>query len=574
MLLAVVFGTAWVMWRDVRPAPATPRATSTTPTRGGTLVATLRTEPRSFNRLVARDIPADLFGHLTLGRLIRVNRATQEVEPWLAERWSSSPDGRTFTLTLRDGLRWSDGAPFSSDDVLFTFAALYDTSVKSVLATSLTVDGRPLTVSAPDPRTVVVTLPATFGPGIRLLDNLTILPKHRLEAALQNGTFAFAWSPATPPADVPAIGPFMLARYEAGQRVVFERNPHYWRRDERGEPLPYLDRVVLEIVLDQNAELVRLQAGQADMMQQALRSEDIATVRPLVNEHKIALLELGVSTDPDSFFFNLRPEKWTRDPRGTWILRDEFRKALSHAVDREAFAETVYLAAAVPIHGPITPGNLRWFWPSVPRYEPSRDKAVALLKSIGLENRDEDPWLEDSRGTEARFTVITFRGNTTLERSAAVLRDDLRQIGVAMDVAPIEQNLLYERLTTGNFESIFFNFSTTDLDPAMNKDFWLSSGSAHVWNIGQATPATTWEKEIDELMARQAGTVDEAERKRLFNDVQRVFAEHLPILYFAAPRLYMGVSPRVTNLAPVPTRPHLFWSPDTIAVTGGSSESR
>jgi peptide/nickel transport system substrate-binding protein len=310
------------------------------------------------------------------------------------------------------------------------------------------------------------------------------------------------------------------------------------------------------------------------MLQQALRSEDIAAVRPLVIEKRLQLLELGVSTDPDSFFFNLRAAQWARDPRGAWLPRDEFRQAISHAVDREAFAESVFLAAAVPIHGPITPGNRRWFWPDIPRYAFSRDKALGLLKSIGLENRDEDAWLEDARGTEARFNVLTFRGNTTLERSGAFLREELKEIGIAMDVVPLEPGALFERMTTGNFEAIFFNFSTTDLDPAMNKDFWLSSGSAHVWNIGQSSPSTSWEREIDELMTRQAGTVDEAERKRLFNEVQRIFAEHLPILYFAAPRLYMAVSPRVGNLSPVPTRPHLFWSPDTMTVTAQPSESR
>lgn len=574
LLLAVVAGTAWAIWRDLYPTPETVRPEVAPPRSGGTLVATLRTEPRSFNRHAARDIPADLFSYLTLGRLVRVNRATQEVEPWLAERWTVSADGRVFTLTLRDDVRWSDGRPFTAADVLFTFEALYDKSAKSVLATSLTVDGQPLGVSSPDPRTVIVTFPATFGPGIRLLDNLILLPKHRLEPALRDGTFAKAWSSATPPADMPAIGPFKLARYDAGQRLVFERNPTFWRHDARGQRLPYLDGVVLEIVPDQNAELVRLQSGAVDMLQQALRSEDIATVRPLVTEQRLALIELGVSTDPDSFFFNLRPARWAADPRGAWIARDEFRQAISHAVDREAFAEAIFLAAAVPIHGPVTPGNPRWFWAGVPRYQFSRDTARALLKSIGLENRDADEWLEDKAGTEARFSVLTYRGNSTLERSAAFVRDELKEVGIAMDVVPFEPQALIARLTGGDFEALFFSFTATDLDPAMNKDFWLSSGSARVWNIAQPSPATPWEQEMDRLMLLQASTTDETERTRLFNDVQRIFAEHLPIIYFAAPRLYMGVSPRVGHLDPAPTRPYLFWSVDTMTVSGTASGAR
>jgi peptide/nickel transport system substrate-binding protein len=235
-------------------------------------------------------------------------------------------------------------------------------------------------------------------------------------------------------------------------------------------------------------------------------------------------------------------------------------------VDREAFANTVFLGTAVPIHGPITPGNRRWFWPSLPRYEFSREKARVLLEGLGLRNRDEDEWVEDEKGTDSRFTMLLFRGNTVIERSAAVVRDDLRQIGVAVDLVPLETNAVRQRVLGGDFEAAFIQFFPTDQDPATSKDLWLSSGGAHFWHLGQQTPATDWERQIDELMARQAATFDEEERKRLFNEVQRIFAENLPILYFAAPRIYIATSSRLINLNPALTRPQLLWSADTLAV--------
>jgi len=570
VLLGIVAATIWSAWRSIRP-PAPQIAAAAAPERGGTLTATLRSEPRSFNRLVARDFPTDLASLFTHGKLVRVNRATDEIEPGLAESWTASPDGLRYTLTLRDGVRWSDGEPFTADDVRFSFEAVFDPAVNSVLASALTVDGRPLAVETPDPRTVIVVFPGPFGPGIRLLDNLPIVPRHKLGAALAAGTFAQAWGAATPPAEMTGLGPFVLARYEPGQRLVFERNPHYWRRDDEGAQLPYLDRLVLEIAPDQNAEMLRLQSGDVDMLQLPLRAEDIAVMRPLAREGRLRVLELGVSTDPDSFFFNLRPGFWAKDPRRAWLPRDEFRQAISHAVDREAFADAVFLGAAVPIHGPITPGNTRWFWPNVPRYAYSTDTAASLLAGLGLKNRDADEWLEDEHGTEVRFTVLTFRGNTVMERSTAVLRDALKAVGIAVDIVPLEQGALIQRMLDGGFDSIFFNFASTDLDPAMQKDFWLSSGSAHVWNIGQASPATEWEAEIDRLITRQASTIDQAERERLFHEVQRIFAEHLPILHFAAPRLYMGVSTRVEHLTPAVTRPQLLWSADTIGVTAAAT---
>ena len=484
----------------------------------------------------------------------------------LAERWEISPDGRTYTIKLREGVTWSDGVPFTSADVVFSFQAVYDPKAASVLASSLTINGSPIGVSAPDSQTVVVTYPAPFGPGVGLLDNFHLLPKHKLQAALDAGSFSKAWLASTPPSELVSIGPFQLTRYDPGQRLVFDRNPRYWRKDAQGQPLPYLDQIVLEIVPDQNAEIVRLQAGEIDMLQQQVRAEDIAALRPLVSQNTLKLIELGVSTDPDSFFFNLRPAFWARDGRGSWMPRREFRQAISHAVDREAFANTVYLSAAVPIWGPVSPGNTTWFSPNIPRYGFSVEKAGELLKGLGLANRDADEWLEDEKGTEARFTVLTFRGNSALERSAAVLREDLQKVGVAMDVVPLETGTLVERMLKGDFEAIFLNSFASSFDPALNGDFWLSSGSAHTWNIGQKSPATEWERQIDDLMKRQASTIDQNERKRIFNEAQRVFAEQLPALYFVAPRLYMAVTSRVGNLTPAVIRPQLLWAADTITV--------
>ena len=568
LLLGFIAFMGWRWWSDQqdRADQATEIVFSDVSTRGGVLTSSLRSEPRTFNRWVDRNFPPELISQLTQSKLIRINRSTQEIEPALAQSWIASPDNQTFTLTLREA-DWSDGTPFTSADVLFTFKAVYDPKVNSVLASALLVGGQPLAVTAPDAHTVVIKYPGPFGPGIAMLDNLSIAPKHKLAAALTAGTFAQAWGVATPVNELVSLGPFVLSRYEPGQRLVFDRNPHYWKKDASGAALPNLDQLILEVVPDQNAELVRLQAGQIDMLQQQVRPEDIATLRPMADQGKVKLLELGVGTDPDLFFFNLRPERWAKDPRGSWMARKEFRQAISHAVDREAFANTVFLGAGVPIWGPITPGNQKWFSPNVPRYGFSVDKAKALLAGLGLANRDADEWLEDEKGTEARFTLLTYRGNSSLERGSAVLREDLRPLGIAVDVVALEQGALTERMVKGDFEAIAFFFSSSNLDPAMNPDFWLSSGSAHIWNIGQATPATEWEKQVDGLMQKVMSGTDQAERKQFFDQVQKIFAENLPVIYFVAPRMYMGVSSRVGSMSPTILRPQLLWSADTLTVS-------
>jgi ABC-type transport system substrate-binding protein len=106
----------------------------------------------------------------------------------------------------------------------------------------------------------------------------------------------------------------------------------------------------------------------------------------------------------------------------------------------------------------------------------------------------------------------------------------------------------------------------SDLDPGTNPEFWFSSGSAHMWNFEEKTPAIDWERRIDELMTRQIASPDQDERKRLYDDVQKIFAEHLPIVHFVAPRIHVAHASRVTNLTPAEFRPQLLWRPDTVAL--------
>ena len=148
-----------------------------------------------------------------------------------------------------------------------------------------------------------------------------------------------------------------------------------------------------------------------------------------------------------------------------------------------------------------------------------------------------------------------------------MLRDELKKVGIRMDVVLLEQGALIQRMLQGDFESIMFLFTQTAFDPAMNADFWLSSGSAHVWNIGQAKPATDWEKQIDDLMVTVMSGVDQAERKRAFNEIQKIFADELPVLFFVTPRLYFATSTRVGGLTPAILRPQLLWNAERITVS-------
>jgi peptide/nickel transport system substrate-binding protein len=546
--------------------PATHSTTSAVP-RGGELLISVRTDPRSFNRHAARDTTTDLVSNLTQAKLVRINPATQAVEPYLAESWTVADQGRRYVISLKRDVFFSDGQPFTADDVVFGFQTAYDERSGSALADSVQAGHKKLDVRAIDPHTVSITFAEPFAPGLRILDVLPILPRHKLHPAFEAGTFAKAWGLDTPPSDIVGLGPFVLTQYTPGQRLVFARNPKYFARAPDGGALPYLDRIVMDIIPDQSAELLRLESGQLDMMADEISPDAYAPLKRAADEGRVTLLDLGVSRNANALWFNLKPGALGGDARAAWLQRDELRRAISLAVDRKVFSDTVYLGAGVPVYGPETPANKQWYWAGLPQTPHDPAAARQLLASIGLADRNGDGMLEDARNQPARFTLLTQKGRANLERGTAVIRDELKKIGLAVDVVPLEAPAVIDRFLNAKYDAVFFSVVRSDLDPGMNPDFWFSSGSAHVWNLEQKTPATDWERRIDELMTRQIASPDLSERKRLYDEVQKIFVEYLPVVYFVAPRIYVAHSARVTNVTPSEYRPQLLWRPETVALS-------
>ena len=539
---------------------------SPTPARGGEIVASQRTEPGNYNRYFEATAGAELVAQLMHAKLVRVNRASDELEPALAQSWTTS-DNITYVLKLRPNVKFSDGTPFSSADVLFSFRAAYD-APESVLARVLEVGGKPLVVSAPGPGTVTVTFPEPFAPALRLLDSLPILPRHKLEPAFTAKTMKEAWTPSRPVAEMAGLGPFVLTEHVSGQRMVFTRNPHYWRVDQNGVQLPYLDRITLVHIDDQSVEALRLEGGATDLMANVdIQPESYLRFKQLASQGRVQLIEGGPALDAPVLWFNLAPVPNDRKP---WMRNREFRQALSYAVDRQAIANTVYFGAATPVFGPVTPRNKTWFTPSVPTYPFDRAKATQLLTGLGLRDRNADGLLDDSAGRPVRFSMLMRQGSTIRERTATMLQDQFKAVGVGIDIVGLDMGGVFQRWMKRDYDTIYHGFDASATDPAMNLDFWLSSGSMHFWQPSQKTPATPWERRIDELMRQQASSSSLPDRQRIFSDVQRIFGEELPALYFVAPNLTFAASARVQNLRPAPQAPHFLWSADTMAVSGPS----
>jgi len=566
LVLAAVGAAAAIAWFVARPASrATPPAISDRPAAGGELVASLRSEPATYNRYVDDKAAGGVLAMLTQAPLVRVNRTTDELEPWLAESWKASDDGLIYTIQLRKDVAFSDGAPLTSADVVFSFRALYDPQLNAALASSTRVLGQPLQVSAPDATTVVIRFPTAFAPGLRLIDTVPILPRHKLKAAFDAGEFAKAWGVGTAPGDMAGLGPFVLTEHVAGQRMVFSRNPRYWRKDA-GTRLPYLDKLTVLVIPDQNTEAVRLQAGDTDLMSNAdIRPEDYAAFKRLSDQGSLRLLDVGVGLDPSLLWFNLSP-KHAGDPRNIWLRQKAFRQAVSCAVDRQAVVYAVYLGTAEPVFGPVTSANRTWYSPEKPACEHDLTRARQLLASAGLQDRNGDGTLEDGAGAPARFSILTQAGHIR-SRTATVLQEQLRHVGLSVDVVMLDPGAIVKRWNDEDYDSIYFGVQTSATDPALNPEFWLSSGHFHFWNPAQAAPATDWERRIDDLMRLQSAAPELADRQRAFAEVQRILSDELPAIYFVAPRLTLAVSTRVTGARPVPQIPQLLWSADTLSAT-------
>ena len=569
-IIAVVVAIALGAYLARRPAtseraaaPSTDGASATAPTRGGELIASLRAEPATHNRYVDYSAPGEVLALLTHATLVRVNRVTDTLEPWLAESWSESPDHLTYTLKLRQGVVFSDGTPFTSADVVFSFRALYDPRLKSPLANDTLVNGKALQIEAPDPASVIVRLPSVFAPGLRLIDGVPILPRHRLERALTGGTFNDAWSVKTPVSEIAGLGPFVLVEHVSGERMVVARNPHYWRKDAAGNPLPYLDKLTV-VFASQASEALKLQAGEIDLMTNAdIRSDDYTAFKRAADQGHVRLIDGGLGLDPNLLWFNLTAAH-AKEPAGRLFNQKPFRQAVSCAVDRQAIVNAVYLGAAVPIYGPITPANRTWFADVRPACEHDVARARARFAAAGLTDRNGVGILEDARGQPARFSVLTQAENIRT-RVVAVLQQQLRQAGIVVDIVPLDPGALFGRFAKGDFDAIYYGIQSSAIDPALSPGFWLSSGRYHFWNPSQKTPATDWERRLDDLMRQQAETFNSDERRRLFTDVQRIFVEEMPAIYFLTPKVTLAVSARVVNPQPVPQIPQLLWNADSLA---------
>ena len=514
---------------------------------GGELHFCLHGEPKTFNPVLVDDEASENVRYLTGGVLIRLNRQSQALEPALATSWEISRDRRTITFHLRKDLHFSDGTPFSAEDVAYTMKLLMDPQTHSPTGDAFRSGEGSLEVRTPAADLAVITFPAPIAGLDRLFDQVAILSAH------------------SPKKEMAVLGPFFVSDYKPGSYVLLARNPNYWKRDAQGHALPYLDSVRLDIQRNRDIELVRFRRGELQLINR-LDAEQFERLR---HDNPAATRNAGTGLDAEEFWFNESPTAPLSEHKKAWFHMTEFRQAVSMAINRADLCRIVYGGYAKPAYGPVSPSNHFWFNSSLedPKYDPKG--ALAMLTRAGF--RYENEVLKDSAGNRVEFNLITNTGNAAREKMSVMIQQDLLQVGIKVNVVTLDFPSLIERMTrTLEYDACLLGLVNTDLDPDSQMTVWLSSGENHQWNPNQKTPATSWEAEIDKLMKEQASARTDEERKVKFDRVQQIVAEQQPFIYLINKDVLLAVSPALLGTAPVVLNPQAFWNAETLQLAAGT----
>jgi peptide/nickel transport system substrate-binding protein len=510
---------------------------------GGELRFCLRSDPKTFNPLLVEDEASEAVRYLTGGVLIRVNRLTQELEPELATSWKISRHGRAITFQLRHVVSFSDGTPFTANDVAYTIHALMDPALHSPTGDSFRSAPGDVaaTISAPDQITIV--FPAPVAGLERLFDQVAIL------------------SARSPNKESAVLGPFVVARYHPGTEVVLDRNPHYWKTDASGRRLPYIDQVHLDIQQNREIELARFTRGELHL----INSLDPEMFSRLAKREPAQVRDAGPSLESEMMWFNQNPAAPLPEYEKAWFRSQNFRRAISAAINRADICRVVYYGHAQSAAGPISPANRFWFDARLQPHAFDPKDALDRLRRDGFQF--DGGALRDRDGHSVEFSIITNSGNKAREHMAAMMQQDLAAIGIKLNIVTLDFRSLIERISQSfQYEACLLGLTNYDLDPSSQMNVWLSSASNHQWYPNQKVPATAWEAEIDRLMQAQAATVVREKRKAYFDQVQEIVSDQAPFLYLITKNSLSAVSPKLQNAAPVMIRPQTYWNAEHLAL--------
>lgn len=542
--------------------------------RGGSLSYRLTSQPKTFNFLGAAD-EASLYVSffLTAGRLVEFNHDEQTYAPGLAENWNVGADNRTVDLNLREGLKFSDGKPLTTEDLIFTLKALYDDKTASpIFKDAMMINDKQIEIKKIDDRRFQLIFPEAVATPEGYLSNFAVLPKHVLEGDYNSGKLKDSWGIGSDPQKVVTAGAFSVESVTVGERVTLKRNEHYWKKDQAGNQLPYLDKLLIEIIPDANGAFNKLTQGSLDIFDR-LPASNYAKLRE-ETQGNVAANDLGPGLGTDHLILNLNETVRDGKPvvdatKQAWLKDVRFRRALSHAIDRQSISVSFLRGLATPLYNFVTPGNKKWFSTDSPKTEYDLKQAQTLLAEAGftLKQGTEKPELMDAKGNAVSLTLIVPTESEPRKTEATAIQEDFGKLGIKLQVVPLEFSEFSRRVTQSyDFEIALFGTSATEPDPSSYTNLLKSDSTAHQWNPKQSKPATEWEKRIDELVTAQSNSRDTQKRLENFKEIQKIMAEQLPIIPIVSRHITTASNKRVGNYRPSILPPFSVWNSEELFV--------
>ncbi len=540
---------------------------------GELIISTIGEGPKTFNPCNTKDSTSSSMAGLMYDGLVTTNPRTGEVEPQLAK--SFTVDGNDYLIHLRRGIQWTDGKPITADDVMYTynevvFRGLGNPSVMDAMK----VDGKLPELVKIDDYTVKFTTPQPFAPFLRLL-SYPIVPKHYFKPYSDRGESVFNafLSPNTPPEEIVSSGAFKLKEYVAAQRVVFVRNPNYYKINLKDEKLPYLDKVVYMIVGDTNNEILKFEAKEIDVL--SLRGSNVARYKIREPQSDYIIYNLGPDTGTLFLVLNLNNRKdknckpYVNPVKASWFASRDFRAAIDWAIDRKNMVQNIASGVAEPLY---TAESLNSIYLNKYIKGHPKDKAVAQksLKKAGFYYKN--GILYDKNSNRVEFDLYTNAGVLEREALGVMIKQDLEDLGMKVNFKPLEFNSLVNKLTnTHDWDMAIMGLTGSPLEPHDGKNVWTSSGSLHMFNQRPQgyciDDRLSWEKELDEIFREGALKLTFEERKPLYDRYQTIIYDQKPIIYLYSPIRITAIRKKFKNIYPTALS-GLIYNLDEIYVDG------
>ncbi|MBR8837385.1 MAG: ABC transporter substrate-binding protein [Stigonema ocellatum SAG 48.90 = DSM 106950] len=548
------FGRSWIValvgfWVAIALTGCNPNQFKTAAAQIPQLVIATTANPKTFNYALTQESP-NIFG-FTYETLATVNGVTKKIEPALAESWEISEDKLRYVFTLREGLRWSDGLPLTADDVVFSFNDIYmNKRIPNYYKDNLYIG---LSKAFPkvrklDNRRVEFILPEPFVPFLGLVAAATgILPEHALRQAVETNRsdgrplFLSTWGTDTDPKKIIVNGPYTIESYATSERLVFRRNPYYWRKDAQGNPQPYIERVIWQIVESPDTELLQFRSGGLDLLEispptfQLLKREE--------NRGNFTIQNAGPDAGTSFMAFNLnkgrRNGKPLVDPiKSRWFNNVAFRQAIAYAIDRQTMINNNLRGLGETQNSPIFVPSPYYLSPKegLKTYDYNPEKAKQLLHQAGFKY-DNKGRLLDGDGHQVRFTMLSPASNRP--SVPPKIKQDLSKIGITVDLQYVDFNVIGGKIAHTLDWECYLGAMVGNIDPHDGYNVWAVEGSFHVFNQKPAKGQSpiegwefaNWEKKIEDLYIQGAREFDEAKRKAIYAETQRLAQEYLPFIH-------------------------------------------